>query len=145
MPIQQSHSTNLASEFYLMSCLARLGYDVHLTLGNKKKMDIAVTLPDGSYFTVDVKGVAGKMDWLLGNRPVDQSRTHFYALVTYDAQFSLPGSSPRTWIIPSAAMDEALVNVAGNGKTHYVPRKRLIETGAKWAEAWHLLPSPYAD
>src|SRR3954471_20641077 len=64
--LQRGYNTNLASEFYVLSALYRLGMDANLTLGNKKSVDIAVVLGPGHAITVDVKAVAGKMDWLMG-------------------------------------------------------------------------------
>jgi hypothetical protein len=64
--MQRGYNTNLASEFYVLSMLYRLGFDANLTLGNKKSVDIAVVLGPGRAITVDVKAVAGKMDWLMG-------------------------------------------------------------------------------
>jgi hypothetical protein len=40
--VQRGYNTNLASEFYVLSMLYRLGFDANLTLGNKKSVDIAV-------------------------------------------------------------------------------------------------------
>jgi hypothetical protein len=37
-------NTNLASEFFVLSALHRLGLDAVLTLGNKKSVDIAVLI-----------------------------------------------------------------------------------------------------
>lgn len=34
------YDTNLAAEFYVLSCLHRLGGAANLTLGNKKAVDI---------------------------------------------------------------------------------------------------------
>ncbi|GAH30245.1 unnamed protein product, partial [marine sediment metagenome] len=53
------YNTNLASEFYVLSTLHRLGLDAFLTLGNKKSVDILVASPGGLFLTIDVKGVAG--------------------------------------------------------------------------------------
>jgi len=52
------YNTNLASEFYALSTLHRLGADANLTLGNKKFVDIAVIRGEGDAITVDVKGLA---------------------------------------------------------------------------------------
>jgi hypothetical protein len=64
---RDGHQTNLASEFYVMSLLHRLGFDAHLTLGNKKSVDIVVVHGPGDSVTIDVKAVAGKMDWPMSN------------------------------------------------------------------------------
>jgi hypothetical protein len=66
---QRGYNTNLASEFYVLSMLYRLGLDANLTLGNKKSVDITVVLGPGRAVTIDVKAVAGKMDWLMGSSP----------------------------------------------------------------------------
>ena len=42
--MQRGYNTNLASEFYVLSMLYRLGFDANLTLGNKKSVDITVVL-----------------------------------------------------------------------------------------------------
>lgn len=74
---QQSYQTNLASEFYVMSLLYRRHLDAHLTLGNKKSIDIVVCIDDGRTLAIDVKAVAGKMDWLMGKRPFSPRKDHF--------------------------------------------------------------------
>ena len=55
---------NLASEFYVMSVLCRLGMGANLTLGKKKAVDFVVFRAAGDAVTVDVKAVVGKADWL---------------------------------------------------------------------------------
>lgn len=60
------YDTNLAAEFYVLSCLHRLGLTATLTLGNKKEMDIIVARSTGDSATVEVKGVAGTYDWRAG-------------------------------------------------------------------------------
>ena len=56
------YNTNLAAEFYILSCLHRRGLTANLTLGNKKGVDIVVVREAGDAVTVEVKGVAGKCD-----------------------------------------------------------------------------------
>ena len=51
------YNTNLASEFYVLSMLHRVGLNATLTLGNRKSVDIVVTLRIGTAITIDVKGV----------------------------------------------------------------------------------------
>jgi hypothetical protein len=54
-----TYNTNLASEFYVLSMLHRLGYDALLTLGNKKSVDILLVRENDDVITIDVKGLAG--------------------------------------------------------------------------------------
>ena len=63
---KQAYHTNLASEFYVLSILHRLGIDAHLTLGNKKSVDIVIE-NGNEVVTIDVKGIAGRTTWPLDN------------------------------------------------------------------------------
>src|SRR5437763_4283695 len=85
---QRGYNTNLASEFYVLSMLYRLGLDASLTLGNKKSVDISVVLGPGRVVTVDVKAVKAKMDWLMGGVPESPKLNHFVVLVSYEDKFS---------------------------------------------------------
>src|SRR5260370_9072441 len=74
---ERGYNTNLASEFYVLSMLYRLGLDANMTLGNKKSVDITVVLGPGHAVTIDVKAVAGKMDWLMGSTPDSPKPNHY--------------------------------------------------------------------
>jgi hypothetical protein len=100
MPKKKGYDTNLASEFYVLSVLYRLGRDASLTLGNKKALDIAVILEEGRATTIDVKTVADKMDWLFGNKAPHQAPNHFVVLVSYESSFSRIAETPRVWVFP---------------------------------------------
>ena len=82
--------------------LYRLGFDANLTLGNKKSVDIAVVLGPGRAITVDVKAVAGKMDWLMGSSPDSPKPNHYVVLCFVrwpvrrrSAGAALLGTAPR--------------------------------------------------
>lgn len=132
---QRGYLTNIASEFFIVSLLSRLGLDASLTLGNKKRVDILVSQSEGRALTIDVKAVAGKMDWILGNTKFEGAKGHFVVLVGYEGKFNEPLAIPRVWVVPSGEL-LAHMKVAGNGKTHYVPRKAFLENGAKYENAW---------
>jgi hypothetical protein len=67
MARRNSYATNLASQFYVVAVLYRLGFDVHLTLGNKKTVDIVSVRAPGDAVTIDVKAVPGRTGELVGN------------------------------------------------------------------------------
>ena len=94
----KSYATNLASEFYVLSLLYRLGFDASLTLGNKKAVDIVVVLDEGRAVTIDVKAVAGRSDWLLGNHDLPDAPGHFVTLVGYEGAFADAARPPRLWL-----------------------------------------------
>jgi hypothetical protein len=85
---QRAYNTNLASEFYVMSVLYRLGLDANLTLGNKKAVDIVVVLAPGDTITIDVKAVAGAVDWLVGSAQNAARNRHFVVLLSYEGKFA---------------------------------------------------------
>ncbi len=135
---QKGYLTNLASEFYVLSILYRLGHDASLTLGNRKAVDIAVILAEGRAITIDVKAVAAKMDWLFGNSPYHAASSHFVVLVSYEGMFAGIQTLPRVWVVPSGEL-QPFVKTSGNKKTQFVPRKWFLEGGERFENAWHLL------
>jgi len=52
------YNTNLAAEFWVLSALYRFGVEAHLTLGNKKSVDILIVCNSKTICTVNVKGLA---------------------------------------------------------------------------------------
>jgi hypothetical protein len=96
---QRGYNTNLASEFFVLSMLYRLGLDASLTLGNKKRVDISVVLDAGKAITIDVKAVAGKNDWLMGGVPESPKPNHYVILVSFEGRFRDATQLPRCWVL----------------------------------------------
>ena len=131
------YHTNLAAEFYVLSCLHRIGLDAHLTLGNRKGVDIVVLRDDGDAATVEVKGLAGKYEWPAGNLGSQHPDTHFVVLVTFEGQIddgNMP--PPRCWIVPFADIDPFMrrYNTRRN-----VSRSELLREGTRYENAWWLI------
>ena len=133
-----SYNTNLASEFYVLSALHRLGVDAVLTLGNKKSVDLAVIRDAGDAITVDVKGLAGKTSW-----PVDNVKTaradHFLVFVCFLGKIADISVTPEVWIVPSTKVAPFVYNAPGGRKV--VQRSVLTRDAAKYRDAWALLSS----
>ncbi|MBR3700044.1 MAG: hypothetical protein IKM85_11090 [Bacteroidales bacterium] len=55
MAIIKKHHLSMAGEYAVCSELCKRGFDVSLTLGNAKAVDIMVFLPDNSYRRIEVK------------------------------------------------------------------------------------------
>lgn len=55
---QKTQNTNLASEYYVLSMLYRLGVNAYMTQGNKKSVDILIK-KGKKIITIDVKGLQG--------------------------------------------------------------------------------------
>lgn len=141
VPSQRGYNTNLASEFYVLSMLYRLGLDANLTLGNKKSVDITVAYGPGRAATVDVKAVAGKMDWLMGTPSELPKPNHFIVLVSYEGKFADPSHPPRCWVVPYNEILPLIQTASGKGRMRYLPRKLVTGTLADFESAWFRLSS----
>lgn len=79
---------NLISEFYIASCLMRLGLTCTITLGHTKEIDLIVADSRGNTVTVDVKGLKNLTNWPLTD-PVKR-RSHFYIFGTFRNEIEDP-------------------------------------------------------
>lgn len=131
------YHTNLAAEFYVLSCLHRVGLDAHLTLGNRKGVDIVVLRDDGVAVTVEVKGLAGKYEWPAGNLGSQHPGQHFVVLVSYEGRIadgSMP--PPRAWVVPFRDIDPFVRNY--RTRTN-VSRSAILSDGTQYENAWSLI------
>ena len=127
------YNTNLASEFYVLSMLHRLGADAALTLGNKKAVDILVMNEDKTITTVEVKGLAKAYDWPADNIHQFKDARHFYAVVSFEGRITDPSFPPSVWIIPS----RRLSNFIKRYETRTViSRAKVIANGKKYHHNW---------
>lgn len=135
---KDGYNTNLASEFHVISLLHRMGLDANLTLGNKKAVDIVVVRRAGHAVTIDVKAVAGKFDWPMGNVPASPRPNHFVVLLTYDGKFGDVRSLPRAWVFPHAALLKLVRSAKPPSKMRYVSRSEVTKL-SKYENAWGLI------
>jgi hypothetical protein len=132
----KSYNTNLASEFYVLSTLHRLGVDAVLTLGNKKSVDLAVVRDAGDSVTVDVKGLAGKTGWPVDN--VKEAKPqHFLVFVCYCGKIADVEVSPEVWVIPSTKLAPLIYHAPGGRKV--VQRATLLKDAVAYRNAWQLI------
>jgi hypothetical protein len=132
----KGYNTNLASEFYVLSILHRLGLDAVLTLGNKKSVDLAVVREAGDSVTVDVKGLAGSTGWPVDN--VKQARPgHYLVFVCYRGKIANVEVWPEVWVIPSTELCRFIYHAPGGRKV--VPRSTLVKQAEEFKNAWHLI------
>lgn len=131
------YNTNLASEFYVLSMLHRLGCDASLTLGNKKSVDIVLVREAGDVVTIDVKGLAGTTSW-----PVDnvkkKAENHFLVFVSFLGKIGEHTIAPEVYIVPSKRLDP-LIYHSPNGKRHVLQLSRMRKEGTKFRDAWDLV------
>lgn len=131
-------NTNLASEFYVMSQMHRLGFEPILTLGNKKDIDIVIEKENDRY-TIDVKGLKNKTNWPIGSKDkcerFKKNKSHYFAFVTYLGKFDEFNSLPEVFIVPA---DEAvkLAKPWGAGNDQFsVEYKDLKDS--EYKDAWN--------
>jgi len=132
-----AYNTNLASEFYVLSMLHRLGGDASLTLGNKKSVDIVLERETGDVVTIDVKGLAGTTSW-----PVDNVKkkadNHFLVFVSFLGKIGNHDVAPEVYVVPSKQLDP-LIYHSPNGERHVLQLSRMRRDGTAFRNAWHLL------
>jgi len=132
---QKPYETNMASEFFVLSTLHRIGLDPAITLGNKKAVDITL-VKNGRQITIDVKGMASKTSWLLGEKRPHRSPTHYYILVTFLDDFKNLLIHPECYIIPSREISKLHGKQPG-GKGYGILYRNLVYT--KYRENWKLI------
>ena len=134
------YDTNLAAEFYILSCLHRRGLTANLTLGNKKGVDIVVVRKAGDAVTVEVKGVAGKYDWPANNLLTQNPERHFVALVSFEGKIDAPDMpAPKVWIFPFPEIER--YKRFYKGRTN-VSRAQVLSEGSKYVNGWHYIEGP---
>ena len=124
----------------LPTALYRLGLAANLTLGNKKGIDIVVACDPGRAFTIEVKAVAGKNDWLVGQLGLTPKQHHFVVLVCYEGVFEDPDVPPNIWVFRH---DEIIpfIRSSKTGTARYISCKqirgqlgRILRTGNYYAK-----------
>lgn len=135
MTRKNRQNTNLASEFFVASQLFRLGYNVTITLGHTKEIDLIVTHPDGRNITIDVKGLKNRTNWPLKPKLIDKN--HYFALVGYNNNYNDLSCKPDVFIIPSTKVKSIMTEWSGKPDVTCVAY-RNVKNG-KYREAWDLL------
>ncbi len=133
-----SYDTNLASEFYVLSVLHRIGAEPSLTLANKKAIDIYVAISPDEFITIDVKGVAGRYDWPATNVRETKRTNHFYVLVSFEGLIQDPSILPSVWIIPGNRISKFIKHY----KTRTNISRALVKNeGSEYRDAWYQIVS----
>jgi len=126
----KNQNTNLASEYYVLSVLYRMGANALLTLGNKKAVDIVVDKA-GKTLTIDVKGLQSKNS----SFPVDNwtkiEEDHFLVFVTFMDKMDDPECHPEVYIVPSNEMELKRDELDGQSLIYRNPKgnRKVVNTG----------------
>src|SRR5881394_1177114 len=129
--IRHAKHLELASKFYVLSVLHRLGADATLTFSQSDNVDITVVLESGKALTVDVKTLTGPLEW-----PVADFRAragHFVTFVWYPVA-DHPNILPSVYIVGSEQLRRFLAE-------HHENRLSLdrLDEEVHAREAWECL------
>lgn len=139
---EKNHNTNLASEYYALSMLYRMGADAHLTLGNKKSVDILVE-KDNEIITIDVKGLKDSSCFPIDNIK-KKDKKHFLIFISFKKKINQPDCIPDVFIVPSDELfnkhdeldGEIIVYKNPKGNRTVVEYSRLKKLSAKYKDKW---------
>ena len=137
----KGYNTNLASEYYVLATLYRLGFDAYITLGNKKSIDIILNLNDEKQITIDVKGLQGKTLFPLDN--VDEladKPNHFIVFLSFLNKIQDPLTLPEIYIIPYGKL-KALMYHNPKGTRKGINLSELRNKAADFKNNWEILKS----
>ena len=136
--LPKAYHTNLASEFYVLSLLHRLGVDATLTLGSRKGIDIVVVKDEGDTIhaiTVEVKGARGTTGWWVNNVKT-RNPDHYIVFVGYKNRMTNLDELLDVWVIPSEDLDKF---IRPNPNNKVVGPERLEQFGSHYRSAWTLI------
>ena len=135
----KGYNTNLASEYYVLSALYRIGLNAFITLGNKKGIDIVINTNGKKQITIDVKGLQGTTLFPLDN--VDENilkPNHFIIFLSFLNKMNDPSSIPEIYIVPQKHLIPLMYrNPKGNRKG--INLSMLRSTGKKYLNNWKIL------
>lgn len=114
-----TYVTGMAAEYLIMSSLSRLGLEVYLTMGNRKKTDIRVIDPGTQKaLSVDVKAVKGYSSLVVNN--VKASGDHYVVFVVFNNKLDDPSYMPDFFIVPSLEVESIT--------SYYKEEKRVMKS-----------------
>lgn len=116
---ERKYNTNLASEYYVLSMLYRMGVEAYLTLGNKKSVDILVKKGE-EILTIDVKGLQGTTNFTVTN--CTASEKHYLVMVSFLDKMEDPDILPEVYVVPSTDMEKSYEELDGDTLIHMNPK-----------------------
>lgn len=107
--IRRAKHLELASKFYVLSVLHRIGSDATLTFSQSDNVDITVVVESGNALTVDVKTLTGPMEWPVAD--FSARAGHFLAFVWYPNSED-PNIPPAVYIVASEQLSRFVADHA---------------------------------
>ena len=131
-----TYTTGMAAEHLIMSSLTRLGLEVYLTMGNRKKTDIRVIDPENQRtLSVDVKAVKGYSSLVVNNCQV--APDHVIIFCIFNERLEDPTYMPDMYVVPSMQL--------GSITSHYKQEKRIMKSKLEpYKNKWQYLKEKLA-
>lgn len=120
----EKNQTGIACEYYVAGELSRLGYDVTITFGNTKSIDLLVHKDDEVY-AVQVKGIqqTKSICWNLDKTKLKNDKL---ILVLVNLHIDNPEGKPEFFVLTQPEALELFINTPKEGeKRTYLDYKRL--------------------
>jgi len=130
-------NTNLAAEFFVASQLFRMGYNVTLTLGHTKEIDLIISFSDGRNITIDVKGLKNKTNWPI--KPKLKARSHFYIFVCFLDKINNLEVAPEVYVVPSLQIKKVLSKWSKTTQVDILAVDYRSIKNSIYKDAWHLI------
>ena len=128
--------TGIAGEYYVAGELSRLGYNVALTFGNTKSIDLLIE-KDDKVIAIQVKGIQKiqSICWNLDKRKITEKV--FYVLV--NLHVDKPKEKPEFFILTSSEARELFKNTTKQGENRtYLDYKSLKKLDG-YQDCWEKL------
>ncbi|WP_316828595.1 group I intron-associated PD-(D/E)XK endonuclease [Pedobacter miscanthi] len=136
----EKSQTGIAAEFYAAGELSRLGYNVTVTFGNTKSIDLLIQM-DKDIFKVQVKGIqaTSSICWNLDKTKVTSDI--YYVLV--NLHVDQPALKPEFFVLTG---NDALLlfkdTPRGGTKRTYLDYKSIFKQKI-YRDRWHIFGSPF--
>ena len=101
-----SNQRGLAGEYYVAFILSRLGYDISLTIGRAKILDMTAIGSAGKTINIQVKSTYHGYDWLVANR-FDPNINSIIALVRLGKEAA---QRPELYFLPIAIANKLITH-----------------------------------
>jgi hypothetical protein len=134
--LNHARHLELASKFYVLSVLHRLGADASMTFSHSDNVDITVVVESGHALTVDVKTLTGSLEWRVGNFRARSG--HFVTFVRYTDSDD-PNVPPEVYIVASDQLQRYVAEQSGD-----MVSLAELDKAVQAREAWQHLAAPTA-
>lgn len=114
--------TGISSEMFAAGELARRGFNVTLTFGNTKAIDL-LTEVNGRLLKFQVKGIQSKKSICWNVTSIEPSAEFFFIFVNLNAD--KPDIAPEFFVLSSEEVDQHLKRVASG--RHYIDYNYLVK------------------